>query len=477
MNIWGVDVTLPIEAAQQTAAAESQNALRRIQVQQAMQQMQSQNALRQALGGIDVTGNPNALAQALIRSGHVSEGVQILDQARKREQEQQFQQLLPKILGGMSQQQPAPQAQPSIPSPDEASKMLPQLSNVLTPQERAGIAIDMAENPQEQSQFLDRKRPGKQPVALNLPQSQTPPQQSGGFNPVAAQLIASGDPRGRLIGEMIQKQDEAKAAREQNAELRREQMAQSQADNLARIAAAREGRPQPAPQILDRPEGAFTLDREGNIKPLINPTTGQPFAPKPTAGKQGGQLPTQALKLQQEELDAIGTAASITADIGALKSQIDSGEIKLGPMSNAANAARNWAGISTPESANYASYRATLEKLRNDSLRLNKGVQTEGDALRAWNELMASSNDTRVVKQRLGEIQKINERAANLRKMNIDAIRNNYGLEPLDATAYQQQPAAVGSGKQAGLKVGDVQKGYRYKGGDPSKRESWEAAQ
>ena len=192
-----------------------------------------------------------------------------------------------------------------------------------------------------------------------------------------------------------------------------------------------------------------------------------PGGPKATDGT-GKPLPTQALRLQQAELDSIGTAGAINADMGALISQIDSGSLKLGPVRNIGSEARNFAGMSNEESRNYASFRSTLEKIRNDSLRLNKGVQTEGDSVRAWNELIKSANDPQVVKQRLQEIQKINERAIDLRKSNIDTIRRNYGAGSLDTGAYQNQPAALGAPK-----AGAVMDGYRFKGGDPAKPENW----
>lgn len=156
------------------------------------------------------------------------------------------------------------------------------------------------------------------------------------------------------------------------------------------------------------------------------------------------KLPTSALKMQGEELDAIGTASSINADLGAIGQQVTTGDLQLGPVKNLMAKAKNMAGVSDAQSRNLASFQATLEKLRNDTLRLNKGVQTEGDAVRAWNELLANINDPKLVSQRIGEIQKINERAANLRKMNVDVIRSNFGVEPMDTSGYQNQPAAVG---------------------------------
>ncbi len=156
------------------------------------------------------------------------------------------------------------------------------------------------------------------------------------------------------------------------------------------------------------------------------------------------KLPTSALKMQQEELDAVGTASSINADLAAMGQQIDSGKLQLGPVNNLLAKGKNLIGASDESSRNLATFQSTLEKLRNDSLRLNKGVQTEGDAQRAWNEMIANINDPKVVKQRLGEIQKINERAANLRKMNVDVIRSNFGVESMDTSPRENVPAAVG---------------------------------
>ena len=203
-------------------------------------------------------------------------------------------------------------------------------------------------------------------------------------------------------------------------------------------------RPAPMQALVPVPDpnkpGAFKYSTRENA-------VDQP-APAPRGAQGGGQLPTAALRLQTEELDAIGVASSINADLAEARKLITSGKLDLGPVNNALNTARNYTNNSNEQSRNLATLKGTIEKLRNDSLRLNKGVQTEGDAVRALNELVANLNDPEVVKQRFAEIEKINERAVNLRKMNIDSIRRNYGLDPLDTSAYERQPPAIGDGKK-----------------------------
>lgn len=172
-----------------------------------------------------------------------------------------------------------------------------------------------------------------------------------------------------------------------------------------------------------------------------------------TPGTAGGPasmpvkpMPASALKMRQESLDAIGTASSMSADLASLASQIESGALNLGPVDNLISEGLNYTGMSSENSRNYQSFKATLEKLRNDSLRLNKGVQTDGDAQRAWNELLTNINDPKVVMQRLREIDAINRRAVELHQFNLNQIDQNYGRQPLDTSPLRSQPAAIGAG-------------------------------
>jgi hypothetical protein len=213
-------------------------------------------------------------------------------------------------------------------------------------------------------------------------------------------------------------------------------------EQMVRLAAGlRQPRDEGAPVAVIGPDGKpMLVSRKDSIGKMPAPT-----------GKQSGtnvQLPHQALKLQQEELDAIGTGSSIKKDIDSIAGQVERGEINPSLVNNAEAWIRDKTNTSTSESRNFLSFKATLEKLRNDSLRLNKGVQTEGDSQRAWDELLANVTDKEYVKKRLKEISDINDRAVSLRKMNVDVIRNNYGVEPLDVSGYQNVPAAVGKGDQ-----------------------------
>lgn len=145
----------------------------------------------------------------------------------------------------------------------------------------------------------------------------------------------------------------------------------------------------------------------------------------------GDRIPPSLIKAQDELIDKLSVARSTDADLGAIAAQIQKGELKFGPIRNLVNTGKNIAGVSDEESRAFGTFKSTLEKLRNDSLRLNTGVQTEGDAQRAWNELFQNINDTAFVGQRLQEIRKINQRAAQLHDYRLNVLRQNSGAGPL----------------------------------------------
>lgn len=175
-------------------------------------------------------------------------------------------------------------------------------------------------------------------------------------------------------------------------------------------------------------------------------------------------MPATALKLQNEELDAISTAQNIDADLGSILQTIENGKLKLGPIDNLISQGRNAAGVSSENSRNFSSFKTTLEKLRNDSLRLNKGVQTEGDAVRAWNEILSNITDENLVKQRLAEVRKINERAADLRKLNVDQIRSNYGKDPINYNDYKKGAAILQNDSFGENSMQELPNPSQYKG-------------
>lgn len=189
--------------------------------------------------------------------------------------------------------------------------------------------------------------------------------------------------------------------------------------------------------------------------PAISPKANQELAVKYESAKIDQQfkkekpLPATVLKMQNEALDKLSIASNIDKDLAVVEKQVTNGQLNLGFFSNIESQIRNKAGYSTENSRNFGTFKNTLERLRNDSLRLNTGVQTDGDAQRAWNELFENINDNEFVKKRLGEIRLINQRGADLQKLQVDQIRSNFDAEPLDYSKYEGQKPAITSGSTA----------------------------
>ena len=217
------------------------------------------------------------------------------------------------------------------------------------------------------------------------------------------------------------------------------------ANNLGYARLAKETQAASKP-IFDPTRGVMVDPSTGTFKPVANAADGTPMGGKPKP-----QLPTTALKMQQESLEAIGAAAGINADLNALIKRIDDGKLKLGPYARADAFVRNNTNNSNDNSRSIADMQASLMKMQNDSLRLNKGVQTEGDAVRAWQEIQANPNDEALVKSRLKIIAGLNARAVDLHKAGIEVIRQNFDAAPLDTSRFgvTDSPLAPGSAPPA----------------------------
>ncbi|ARS48377.1 hypothetical protein PSMEN_08255 [Ectopseudomonas mendocina] len=153
------------------------------------------------------------------------------------------------------------------------------------------------------------------------------------------------------------------------------------------------------------------------------------------ASNKPAQMSASVQRLEDDDISAIGSARTMNSELARIDNQIANGELDLGLITNASSMAANALGIGGQNARNYASLNSTLEKLRNESLRLNTGVQTEGDAQRAWNELVTNLKSPELVRQRLAEIRALNDRAMGIRQGIINNRRAAQGADPLDVNA------------------------------------------
>lgn len=134
-----------------------------------------------------------------------------------------------------------------------------------------------------------------------------------------------------------------------------------------------------------------------------------------TNAEAGRPLPAPIQKANSDQRQDLQTSYNIVQDVDGVINQINTGALNLGVYANAVNKAANGLALSSEESVNLNRFEGFLEKLRNEQLRLNTGVQTDGDAERALNEIISNKTDPNIVKARLNDIKKFNERGVEQR--------------------------------------------------------------
>lgn len=182
--------------------------------------------------------------------------------------------------------------------------------------------------------------------------------------------------------------------------------------------------------------------------------------------KQGTEsakpMPATLQRAEDKDFEAIDTLKNINTNldpvINALGGYGDKAvkpTLILGPAKNAYYQAQNAAGMSSPQSLAYSQLVEAKTKIVNDALRLNKGTQTEGDAVRAANEVEAAfaKNDTEATRKALVRLVEINKRAEANVQSQIDRRRTSQNRE----TFFGKQPS-----QPAAPKTGTTKSGVKY---------------
>jgi len=268
-----------------------------------------------------------------------------------------------------------------------------------------------------------------------------------GQDPQAAAIVLAQDPRTSDMAIKIM-----------GSEIGRQQDAESQTAGYAREDAQWQ-----KDADLKRELARMRMQGGGMI---VDPDTGEI-----TQGYSNKPLPVGALKLQQEALDALASSENITQKTQVILDQLNSGQLDVGPVDNLISSAGNWAGMSSPNSINYQNLETDLEKIRNDSLRLNKGVQTEGDAIRAMNEVIKNKNDPKALSAAMEKLNAINQRGAELQRVQLNNIRSNYNAAPFDFEQMGALPPAVP--QPSGGTADRVRKHLMAKGMSPQQVEAY----
>ena len=140
-------------------------------------------------------------------------------------------------------------------------------------------------------------------------------------------------------------------------------------------------------------------------------------------------LPSYLAKEEEQDFSVAQASANLAADTNKFINQIKSGDIKFGLKDKASIRARQVFGSQDPDVIARENYDKFLLILTNESLRLNKGTQTEGDAQRAAKELL-SSESPEAAASAMNRLLDINVRRAKDAADSVVRRRANAGFAP-----------------------------------------------
>jgi hypothetical protein len=140
-------------------------------------------------------------------------------------------------------------------------------------------------------------------------------------------------------------------------------------------------------------------------------------------------LPPAVQRAEDDDYEKISSANTIVRSTGDMINSFAKGEIPTSVIGKASAYLSSATGINAndPNVIAYKDYDRFKTKLVNESLRLNKGTQTEGDAVRAVRELNSAASSQDAISA-LTQLQWYNSQAIENASKNVLRRRTNSGL-------------------------------------------------
>lgn len=185
-----------------------------------------------------------------------------------------------------------------------------------------------------------------------------------------------------------------------------------------------------AKDAYDRKEGVvkqfgnkvYFIDKFGNPKYIPD------LPPNPQKGGSP-KLSDNALKQVNEATTQLSQAKMNYQKIGGLVNDLNSGKMSITPQDILGAKGRSFIGKSNENDLKINQFQTTLNQAANDVLMLAKGTQTEGDAKRAVQTIMANPpRDKASALQVLNTLAGIQRNTINTLNGNINTIYDNYQI-------------------------------------------------
>jgi len=412
---------------------------------------------------------PQALAQALSPQMNERDRLMLLrdEQSLAPGEADRLRQGLPnpQALAAVLQGRPVPQATPA-PAPAQMPAQRPPLPQGMPQQMQAPQGAPQPGAPMAQ------QAPGQPDRALLARMMQNPQ-----TRPFATQIIQQ---------QMAQNTPQSQAALRQ---------AQAQADIAERNARA------PQNQIMTAPDGSIisvdprtnqaTTVREAARPPMtvpsgasvINPQTGQVIH---TAPKEMSPTDKKAIMEAEDQIPVLSNTVEALRRARELNAQAYSG-ITAGALTTIGTSGIPGAGmIADPERAkasrefNQIMSGQAIESMSNTL----KGATTDRE-MTQFKEILGNPSTPPDIRARtIDRMVQLAERQMALQQDRIRQLRGGDYFRPGQTPGQgapqpspQASPQPSPAAPSAVPQVGEVRRGYRYKGGDPSQQSSWERAQ
>jgi hypothetical protein len=195
--------------------------------------------------------------------------------------------------------------------------------------------------------------------------------------------------------------------------------------------------------------GAFTATYPNgpDQPPVIVPN--QAVIDAQAQAKTGGDLPANSRAAEEKDFTSIQTYDNLIQDINSIIADFGykdgdfTGPLQVGPI-GAIQGTLGKVGIGGEGNEEVNKARKKLERFKirlvNASLRLNAGVQTEGDAKRAANEL-GSALTNEAAYAAIQELLRINERGRAMKAEAIELRRRRFGAGGAEIPSTPSTPA------------------------------------
>ena len=160
--------------------------------------------------------------------------------------------------------------------------------------------------------------------------------------------------------------------------------------------------------------------------------------------EQAANKPLRADLAKEEDADYVlaKDAKNLATDAYSYINRIKTGEIKFGLKDRASISARNAFGSQDPDVLARNDYDKFIVQLTNESLRLNKGTQTEGDAQRALQEVKSAESAADAARA-MNKLAEINARRVSDAKTSVERRRVNAGYKdvvvPIELPNFEPQ--------------------------------------